>query len=285
MTRDPGHKLDEPLPSPVRDASGRKPRSLVKPTAIPRVLPVPDQVLQQELPFASTPPHVYVHEGARQRLQRVLRRHLDAPVMLQITDNRQRMFTARRVGPNWRVRLHHMFLDADETVIQALASYIRGTDGGASDILDRFIEQSAHKIRRMPRRRKPIALEWEGRAHDLKQIFDSLNRRYFRGRVGSAITWGRNNPGQRRRTIKLGSYNPEYRLIRIHPVLDQRWVPDYFVRSVVHHEMCHAFLHDQEGVDEGVRHSKTFRELERGFRHHQRAQRFQQEHLTQLLNY
>ncbi len=258
---------------------------LVRPPAIPRAIPVPDRVLQQELPFASVAPHVYVHEGARQQLLGSLTQHLGSPVMLQITDNRQRMFTGRRAGPHWRVRLHHMFLDADQLVVRALADYLEKGDQASSTIIDRFIQASAHRIRKVPRRRKPILLEWQGRVHDLAQIRDRLDRRYFKGKLDVPITWGRHDAGRSRSSIKLGSYNPEYRLIRIHRALDQGWVPRFFVESVVYHEMCHALLHAMEGTEEGVRHSRRFARLEAGFKDHERAMAWQRKNLARLLRY
>jgi hypothetical protein len=244
-----------------------------------------DQDRQQELPFASRTPHVLDPEQARENLALGLGRLLRLPVTLRITDNRQRMFTARRAGQTWQVRLHHMFLDADETVIEALASYIGSADRMSSRLIDRFIEQSAHKIRRMPSRRTQPVIQCLGRVHDLQEIFDELNRAGLPGRVDCSVTWGRDNRGRRRRSLRLGSYDPGHRLIRIHPVLDQEWVPRYFVSSVVHHEMCHAVMHDTKGAEASIRHDRAFRSLERGFSHRDRVRSWQAKNLTRLLRY
>lgn len=253
--------------------------------ALPRAIPISNRFIQQELPFASRAPHVYVHEGVRQKLVSSLSGFLKAPVLLQITDNRTRMFTARRKGSLYRVRLHHMFLDANEAVIRALASFIRKRDDESSELLDRFIEASAHKIRKTPRRRKPIVLEWEGRVHDLKEIYDELNRAYFRGRLECAVTWGKARRGLRRRSIKMGGYSYDYPLIRIHPSLDRPFVPRHFVAAVLHHEMCHAYLHSVEGHDAGYRHDRRFKDLEEQFEDLDRANEWQDENLERLLNY
>jgi hypothetical protein len=284
MTRDAQEKLPLQL-APAGRVEEPPARRLVRPTAIPRAIPIPDQVLQQQLPFASVAPHVYVHEGARQRLHRRLAAHLGRDVDLVITDNRTRMFSARRSREGWTIRMHHMFLDADDAVVHALARYILEGDGESSRLVDEFIERSAHKVRRVPRRRKPIALDFEGRHHHLGRLLESLNSGYFGGRVDAAITWGRDNRGRRRSSIKLGSYNPELRLIRVHPALDQRWVPGYFVASVVHHEMVHAWLHASEGADVGVRHSPRFKELESRFADAERAGEWQKANLARLLAY
>jgi predicted SprT family Zn-dependent metalloprotease len=263
---------------------GRRAR-LERSPAIPRAIPISDRFIQQELPFASRSPHVYVHEGVRQHLVRRLSEHLDAPVVLNITDNRARMFTARKKGNHYRIRLHHMFLDASEPVIRALGSFIRKGDDISSHVLDRFIEASGHKIRRTPRRRKPIVLEWEGRVHDLKAIYDELNRVYFKSKLECAVTWGTARRGLRRSSIKMGGYSYDYPLIRIHPSLDRSFVPRYFVTSVLHHEMCHAYLHAIEGKEAGYRHDRRFKALEGKFEHLDRASRWQERNLGRLLRY
>lgn len=267
------------------DKTTRKRAKIERVPAIPRAIPISDRFIQQELPFASRSPHVYVHEGARQHLVKKLTACLKAPVLLMITDNRTRMFTARRKGSLYRVRLHHMFLDANEAVIRALASYIRTQDQASSELLDGFIESSTHKIRRTPRRRKPIVLEWEGRVHDLKEIYDELNAIYFKGKLECAVTWGKARRGLKRSSIKMGGYSYDYPLIRIHPALDQPFVPAFFVASVLYHEMCHAYLHSIEGKEAGYRHDRRFKELERRFEHQERAEEWLEKNLGRLLNY
>ena len=83
--------------------------------------------------------------------------------------------------------------------------------------------------------------------------------------------------------MQLGTYLPEERLIRIHPVLDQPWVPDFFVEAVVFHEMLH---HDMPAVVQNGRrhyHTRAFRTRERSFEYHSAAQQWQKENLWRLL--
>ena len=56
------------------------------------------------------------------------------------------------------------------------------------------------------------------------------------------LTWGRGGGRARRGGLTFGSYDPVLALIRIHPVLDRRDVPRYFLESVVYHEMLHHHL-------------------------------------------
>ena len=56
-------------------------------------------------------------------------------------------------------------------------------------------------------------------------MFDRLNARFFDGALRVPLTWGRGSGRARRGGLTFGSYDPVLALIRIHPVLDRRDVP------------------------------------------------------------
>ncbi len=90
--------------------------------------------------------------------------------------------------------------------------------------------------------------------------------------MGLPITWGRGSGRARRRGLTFGSYDPRLPLIRIHPVLDRRDVPAYFVESVVYHEMLHHKLGGiRDRAGRTVYHSRRFREAEASYPSHRQA--------------
>ncbi len=215
--------------------------------------------------------------------------HLD----VTLTDNRYTMLSVRRDtecqaarnSPQYRVRLHHMFADASPSVTQALAQYIGKDDKAASKVLGDFIDANQHRVRAESARKtsEPITL---GACHDLQDIFDCLNERYFNGTIDASITWGqRCGKAQRRNSIKMGSYSIEDRSIRIHRSLDRAYVPRFFVEWIVYHEMLHQ-VHEAPIVN-GRRqfHSKAFLEDEAAFEHYALARLWERDHLEQLLTY
>ncbi|AKU90080.1 hypothetical protein [Vulgatibacter incomptus] len=177
-----------------------------------------------------------------QALLRRLRSRCPQRLALRITDNVHTMLSFRRRDGLLEVRLHHMFLVAPDPVVASLAAYIRGSEPRASEVLDRFILRHRWLIRRVPPhvRRSRVPIRSRGRHHDLAALFDGLNRELLGGKVDCEITWGA-APRVKlpRKSIKLGSYSADSRLIRIHPALDQAHVPGYFVRWIVFHEMLH----------------------------------------------
>jgi hypothetical protein len=213
---------------------------------------------------------------------RALAERLGQPIRLVVTDNRSTMLAARPNAGRLEVRLHHMFLTADENILDAVGDYLSDSDGAAAGMIDRFVEENRSRF--VAPGPSQTALRSEGRHHDLRAIADDLARRHFGGEVEVRITWGKRvQPKRRQRSLQLGTYLPEERLIRIHPTLDQPWVPSFFVEAVVFHEMLH---HDMPAVVQNGRrhyHTRAFRTRERSFEYHSAAQQWQEENLWRLL--
>ncbi len=214
----------------------------------------------------------------------------EARLALAVTDNRFTMISVKREKGLFRLRLHHMFLDASHDIVRALGRYVARNDRDASQLLSQFIDVNHRQIRRARRRRPTVfTSETRGEVHDLMEIYDGLNRRYFAGCIDARITWGqRQAPGARKRrrnSIKMGSYSVEDRLIRIHPSLDRPFVPRLFVEWIVYHEMLHQ-KHDIPVVG-GRRqfHTPEFLAEEATFDGFDRARLWERENLDRLLLY
>jgi hypothetical protein len=236
---------------------------------------------QLELKFPARSPAVYVHEGARQALERRLGLLSKQPVILSITDNRHSMIHATRRTGLLRVRLHHMFLDAPGSVVEALVRFLLFRDRDASAHVGRYIDGNMFRIRSLEPRRP---LRSRGSTHDLQEIFDELNAQYFGGEVDARICWGTDAPARRSRTtIKLGSYTAHSQLVRVHPRLDQAFVPRWFVGFVVFHEMLHHVMPATRVDGRRKLHPPEFRARERAYRQYERAVAWEQTNLDRLL--
>ena len=264
----------------LQPALGRvaRARALARQTGVV-ALRMPERAIAQ---LPTTAPRIFVHEGARQALERRIMAEIPGPVSLSITDNRHSIVSHSWQHGMLRARVHHMFLDAPRSVQSALARYVAHSDPAASLRIGQFIELNGGRL--APRSRK-VPLHTAGRRHDLLAIFHDLNERYFGGSMHALITWGKRTRGRApRQTIRLGSYAAGDRLIRIHPALDRNWVPKYFVQFVVYHEMLHHIFPSRSS-EAGRRdlHPTEFREREGDFRHHDRALRWERAHLARLL--
>ena len=84
--------------------------------------------------------------------------------------------------------------------------------------------------------------------------------------------------------IGFGAYYRDLDLIRINPLLDQRWIPKFFVEYIVYHEMCHAFLAFDLFGREGI-HTPRFRELEKIYPRFDDALDWERDNLDRLLGH
>lgn len=211
--------------------------------------------------------------GAEKRLNTLIAAQLKRPFSITITQNRQTMMSLRpQRNGSVNVRLHHFFLDAPDEVLQAVASWVKHPrDKVAGQVVDAYIR--AHAPKRQCAQPTSESLVTRGRVHDLMPLFDSVNEEHFSGKIDCGITWGRAPHRHRRRYMRLGSYAPHEHLIRIHPHLDEDFVPAFFVRYIVYHEMLHAHLGIGETPD-GRRsiHPPQFKQMEQAYPDFSRAE-------------
>jgi hypothetical protein len=244
---------------------------------------IPDRMVAQlRLVFPCASPRLFVHEGARQALERKLRGAFPGPVILSITDNRHSIITHRVKRSILHARVHHMFLDAPPSVVDSLVRYVTRGDRDASATLGDYIDANGS---RLARRKRSAPLVTKGKHHDLLGLFHDVNARYFDGGVNALITWGKRptTTAPTRKTIKLGSYSVVDKLIRVHPSLDRKWVPRYFVAYIVYHEMLHHVIPGSRGLGRVNLHPPEFKEREPQFRHFERSIEWEKRHVTRLL--
>jgi hypothetical protein len=238
-----------------------------------------------ELRFPAGQPQIFVHEGARQALERRLTLAHGGPVILRVTDNVRQMVSHTLTHGLLQIRLHHMFLDAPALVQEALVRYVVAGERSASQVVGRYIEDNGFRIRASRPVSRPLVTQ--GTTHDLYVLFHAINDKYFGGAVDALITWGRHGRPTSvrtpRRSIKLGSYSATERLIRVHPALDRPWVPRYFVSYIVYHEMLHHVIPQSQGSGRRMLHPPLFLARERLFRDYDRSLAWERSHISRLL--
>lgn len=268
-----------------RTSGGRALFSPVAPRVSHAAVRLPDpRHLELPLVFPAGHPQIFVHEGSRQALERRLSQAHHRPVILSVTDNRRSMISHSQRWGILQVRIHHMFLDASGEVQEALVRYVVRGERAASLVVTRFIDENCFRIKAS----RPVLapLSTQGETHDLLSLFRSLNEKYFGNTVDALITWGKNRSSKDRkprRSIKLGSYSAVERLIRVHPVLDQSWIPRYFVSYIIYHEMLHHVIPSTHAGGRRMLHPPVFLERERGFRDYERALKWERGHIGRLL--
>lgn len=205
-------------------------------------------------------------------LVRIFEKASGRSVTLVLTDNSTSMLSIRKKGTVSCVRLHRMFLCADEDTLKEIALFIKHGKGSMTRFRA-FLNKMRSVVRRKPRRY--LSIRTQGKCYDLHAIFERLNEEYFESRLTSVITWGTWTSRKAVRKRTLGSYCSNTDTIRINPVLDKNTVPDYYIELVVYHEMLHAAIGIREKDGRRAVHTRAFRERERLFKHYDKAMRWE----------
>jgi len=186
-------------------------------------------------------------------------------VRLTLTQNRVSMASVQFLPHEIRVRLHEAFLNAPATVLNALGAYLRSRR-------DRDWTQVGVFARSIPiagQPAAPITGSSAGRVYDLDIIRRRVNKRFFEDRLTCRVIWGRNTGRKRKyarsRSICYGTYRPDQNLVRIHPRLDRKDVPEEFVEYIVFHEMLHAAIPARKGPNGHRHHPAEFKVMEKRF--------------------
>ena len=271
-------ELFGPRPAPARD------HPAPPPPALPR----------REAGEPSRVPSRSPETDLLRRLSRLTRGRLSS---LTLTDNRRTILTVKnhRPGEPISLRIHRSFADAPEPVLRAVADFVESRKGSdrareaLAVIREHFtLHRAAAPV--LPHHRPPLVPR--GATLDLRVLRDELNRDFFGGRLKVDITWGKSGGtvshrcrGRRARksTIQLGSYSYEDNLIRVHRALDQGRVPRYVVEAVVYHELLHAALPPIFHQGRRYVHTPEFRRRERLYPLLDRAERWIEKHLPELL--
>lgn len=208
---------------------------------------------------------------------------LNSPAVITITDNTRSMISVRRRDQAYHVRLNHIFLGADERTIKAVAEFISGNSKRASGIIRGFIREHSCRIRQKaaPKTRK-TRIRHQGRYFNLMDSFEALNNSYFEGCVKCPITWGRRIKRTRFRSIRLGSYSSAANIIRISPLLDREFVPQYVLESIIYHEMLHSILGFKHVGGRRLSHYAEFKEMEKRYIHQEKAKAWIKKNLKLL---
>ncbi len=223
-------------------------------------------------------------------LHRALERHLIHPVDLWITDNMRSVLRISRPKNRYQIRAHHMFTSADPKTLSALVTLAKGenvprTQRRARACIQNYIDNNTHTIRRpKPKAKRRVRIRTAGCHHDLGDLYQQVSQEYLARDPGLSITWGRARALVRLpRSIRLGSFDPQRTLIRIHPFLDRAEVPGWVVQFIIYHEILHHLVPSTHERGRYVHHSPRFRELEQQHPDHDRYQNWKQHRLPELL--
>lgn len=218
----------------------------------------------QEDPTFLCPPEL--HACPSTEIKARLEHQTGLQIDLSITECSQLMLAFRIIEEKKKVlvHMHSMFLCASEDVINHIAKWLLNPNSKRSCS---FLQEHIRKYEIIARQNQGATHRYkiihQGRFFNLGEIFKQVNQSSFNNEVTATVTWSRHTKGKAR-SIRLGSYRSCCHLIRINPRLDQKFVPLFFIRHVIYHEMLHSIFPRQKTASgRNSIHSKEFRALER----------------------
>ncbi len=127
-------------------------------------------------------------------------------------------------------------------------------------------------------RGRKVVTTSKGHIFDLDEIFESLNRDYFRGAIPKpALTWSA------RKTYRiLGHHDATHDHVAISRSLDSADVPRYVVEYIVFHEMLHIAHPTKHVNGRRYNHTAAFKRDERKFAHYQKAEEWIERNVRRL---
>ncbi len=146
--------------------------------------------------------------------------------------------------------------------LKVAAEHERTYRSYAQDPLIRHATDTARRARGYKLTTSP-----RGEAHDLDQLFDDLNARYFGGQMAKPLlSWS-----QQKTHRVLGHHDHLHGAIIISRTLDSVRIPRFVVEYVLYHEMLHAKHPPRRDAGRTVYHSRQFRTDERQFERYHEA--------------
>ncbi len=193
-------------------------------------------------------------------------------ISLLLTENSTAMLSARMRDGVLKVRLHRIFAGSGTDVLEEIVSFLKNKKD-RMPAFRRFVRENRDNLRiKQPNK---IPIKTAGSFHDLRELYDEINREYFSSGVTAAITWGTRSARYSVRKRTLGSYSERSNTIRINPVLDRNSIPRYYISFVIYHEMLHAALGIGQKKERRSIHSREFRRREKIFKDYERASAFE----------
>ena len=171
-------------------------------------------------------------------------------------------------------------MDALETVILLRLTSVGDLPPGYKNLILSFLEA---KIRPQAEAFPAEELQGNQNGFNLQEIFDRLNAEYFENKIQAGVGWGRDSKKKNRSAFRFGSYDRSKRVIRIHPRLDQEFVPLPVVELTIYHEMCHQWSPSIKRNGVWWDHHADFKKKEKEYRFYQEARSWEKQNWKKFL--
>ncbi len=224
---------------------------------------------------------------SKKHWEEFLARELGHSVSVQFGRARKTVISWKRTPQRkFSLRMNHFFAQAPSEIQTSVALWLRSGKRARKSLaqLDQWIDEQLKELgQRAPQTNR---LETRGRHYDLKELARSLWDYFSFPTQKPGLTWSRTRAlKKRQRSLRFGSYDASAHVVRVHPILDQSFVPEYFLKYILFHELLHAQLGIQRNGTRRVIHSREFRRREKLFPDYERAMAWEKQNFRKLIQF
>jgi len=209
-----------------------------------------------------------------QTLSATLREKTKKEIQIKINDNKSHYFVLKDKRNCISISLHRLFLKAPMDVLNALISYIISKKREDFRLVKHFIYSSQANLDFSDQINQEN-LTYKGDYFDLLNLYQFVNKEYFNDDLSLNITWFK--PIYKTfRHITFGSYDRQYKLIRINKTLDHKDVTKQYMEYLIFHEILHD-VYPSKVLKSGryQMHGKEFKEHEKSFPNFTQMKKFE----------
>jgi hypothetical protein len=215
-----------------------------------------------------------------------------------------RVTISRRLKRGWYLKFHridkttvltipHYLESAPQEIKEALLQWVLCACGRGKDRrkkkreIEHRIWNYIESIQAAPSRSRAVdpgeyAKKAHGTVYDLQEIFDSINNRFFGGRIEGYVRWGGYATTTSYQSRKKDSNGNPCDLITIAGAYDHPSVPRYAIEAVMYHEMLHIAIPPRRIQGRRTIHGKEFTRAERQFPAYTQWRQWERKHLRKL---
>ncbi len=170
------------------------------------------------------------------------------------------------------------FQEAEEAVLGSLESVLLKKIAGFDKIPETY-RASARSLldekKKSPEAAPVEAEAAESQEKNIEAIFNRLNAEYFNGKIEATVEWGRDSKTANRSSFRFGSYDASKKRIRLHPRLNQDFVPQCVLELTLYHEMCHQWVPPVRRNGAWQDHSPEFKRKEKEYKYYKEAKKWE----------
>jgi hypothetical protein len=197
--------------------------------------------------------------------------HINLEKLIIEFSNLTSLYRFKKTADSAYLQISEGFIAADDDILSALIeSMLLGKRPQTTTVLKRFAvsEEFSEVLLAIDLMVEPMILIAKGRAYNLEEIFERVNRQYFEDKIAKPqLAWSKISTRR-----KFGHYEPARDRIVISLTLDDGQIPACLAEFVMYHEMLHILHGETWANGRRMVHTPAFRQDERKFKDYRFAE-------------